>query len=71
MELGIEPDGVDLIIDSRSATKADFKAISEAIAYYKATGKVLRIPEIKARKRKLFRIKKNTSSTSRKSKFKA
>ena len=63
-----EPYGVDFFVDPRPLTETDEKIFSEAIAYYKATGKKLTLSKIKARQRKRVRIKKNTSHNSGKSK---
>jgi hypothetical protein len=63
-----EPYGVDFFVDPRPLTEADEKIFSEAIAYYKATGKKLTLSKIRARQRKRVRIKKNTSRTTGKSK---
>jgi hypothetical protein len=37
-----EPKGVDFYVDSRPLTAEDLHLISEAIAYYKATGRKMR-----------------------------
>ena len=39
-----EPAGVDFVVDPTPLTTADRKRISEIIAYYKATGKKMPIP---------------------------
>jgi ribonuclease HII len=44
-----EPVGVDFVVDSKALSKEDRKLISEAIAYYKATGKKI-IPKRTAQK---------------------
>jgi len=66
-----EPDGVDFFVDPRPLTKKEQKEISEAIAYYKATGKIITLSELRARKRNRVRMKKKTSRTTGKSKSKA
>jgi hypothetical protein len=65
-----EPDGVNFVVEPGPYTEADRKIMSEIIAYYKATGKKLTLSKIKARQRKLVRIKKNTSQNSAKSRAK-
>jgi len=69
MELGIEPDGVDFIIKSKPLTKKEEKELSEAIAYYKATGKMVSLAELKKIRR--TQKKKKASRTTGKSKSKA
>jgi hypothetical protein len=39
-----EPKGVDFVVESTPLTPADKKMIDDAIALYKATGKVTRAP---------------------------
>ncbi len=53
MTLGIEPKGVDLVIESTKRTKEDIELVSKAIAHYKATGEILRAPIPKTKKSKL------------------
>ena len=38
MELGIEPKGVDLVVEPTKRTKEDIELVANAIANYKATG---------------------------------
>lgn len=52
MTLGIEPKGVDLVIESTKRTKEDIELVSKAIAHYKATGEILRAPIPKTKKSK-------------------
>ena len=37
MTLGIEPKGVDLVVEPSKRTKEDIELVSKAIAHYKAT----------------------------------
>ena len=67
MELGIEPDGIDFIIKSKPLTKKEQKEISEAIAYYQNTGKMVTLAELKKLRPTQ---KKKTSRTTAKSKLK-
>jgi len=46
-----EPAGVDFVVDSTPLTTKDRKKISEIIAYYKATGRKMRITKTPIRKR--------------------
>jgi hypothetical protein len=39
-----EPKGVDCVVEPHVITDEDKRIISEAIAYYKATGKFKRVP---------------------------
>jgi hypothetical protein len=42
MRLGIEPKGVDFVVEPVKQTKADKDFISQVIAHYKATGEITR-----------------------------
>ena len=44
MELGIEPKGVDLIVEPTRRSKKDIELVSRAIAHFKATGEITRAP---------------------------
>lgn len=44
MRLGIEPKGVDFVVEPTALTNADRAFISEIIAHYKATGEIKRVP---------------------------
>jgi hypothetical protein len=46
-----EPKGVDFVVEPHVITEEDKRIISEAIAYYKATGKFKRVPVPKTRRR--------------------
>ncbi len=54
MTLGIEPKGVDLVVEPTKRTKEDIELVSKAIAHYKATGEITKapIPKIKQSKSK-------------------
>jgi hypothetical protein len=54
MRLGIEPKGVDFVVEPVKQTKADKDFISQVIAHYKATGEITRapIPKVKQPKSK-------------------
>ena len=47
MRLGIEPQGVDFVVEPVKQTKADREFISQVIAHYKATGEITRAPHPK------------------------
>jgi len=49
MKLGIEPKGVDFVVEPVKLTKADKELISKAIAHYKATGEKLSVPYSKSK----------------------
>lgn len=54
-----EPKGVDFVVESTPLTQADKKMINDAIALYKATGKVTRAPIPKrARRATAKKVKK-------------
>jgi hypothetical protein len=57
MEYIKEPDGVDFFVDARALTESDNKKISEAIAYYKATGRKMAVKNFSS-KPLLVKIKK-------------
>jgi hypothetical protein len=44
MRLGIEPKGIDFVVEQVKQTKADKEFISQLIAHYKATGEIKRAP---------------------------
>lgn len=44
MKLGIEPKGIDFVVEPTKQTKADKEFISKVIAHYKATGEISRAP---------------------------
>ena len=44
MTLGIEPKGVDLVVEPTKRSKEDLELVSRAIAHYKATGEKLSVP---------------------------
>lgn len=52
MKLGIEPKGIDLVVEPTKQTKADREFISKVIAHYKSTGEILRVPIPKAKRSK-------------------
>ena len=54
MKLGIEPKGVDFVVEPTKQTKADREFISKVISHYKATGEITRapIPKVKQLKSK-------------------
>jgi hypothetical protein len=52
MKLGIEPKGVDFVVEPSKQTKADREFISKVIAHYKATGEIMRAPLPKTRQSK-------------------
>jgi len=52
MTLGIEPKGVDLVVEPTKRSKEDLELVSRAIAHYKATGEILRAPTPKAKQSK-------------------
>ncbi len=54
MRLGIEPKGIDFVVEPTKQTKADKEFISKVIAHYKATGEITRatLPKKKQSKSK-------------------
>lgn len=54
MRLGIEPKGIDFVVEPTKQTKADKEFISKVIAQYKATGEITRatLPQKKQSKSK-------------------
>jgi hypothetical protein len=46
-----EPQGVDFVVEPHVVTEEDRRIISEAIAYYKATGKFKKVPSPKKARR--------------------
>jgi hypothetical protein len=52
MRLGIEPKGVDSIIEPTKRSKEDIDLVSKAIAHYKATGEVTRVAIPKSKQTK-------------------
>ncbi|MBK8080043.1 MAG: hypothetical protein IPK25_07025 [Saprospiraceae bacterium] len=42
MKLGIEPKGIDFVVEPTKQTKADREFISKVIAHYKAIGEITR-----------------------------
>lgn len=54
MKLGIEPKGIDFVVEPIKQTKADREFISKVIDHYKATGEIKRasIPKVKQLKSK-------------------
>ena len=54
MTLGIEPKGVDLVVEPTKRTKEDIELVSKAIAHYKATVEITKalIPRAKQTKTK-------------------
>jgi hypothetical protein len=52
MKLGIEPKGVDFVVEPSKQTKADREFISKVIAHYKATGEIMRAPTPKVKQSK-------------------
>ena len=53
MTLGIEPKGVDLVVEPTKRSKEDIELVSKAIALYKATGEITRAPIPKAKQTKI------------------
>jgi hypothetical protein len=49
MELGIEPKGVDLVVEPTKSTREDIELVANAIAHFKATGQKLSLPRIESR----------------------
>lgn len=47
-----EPKGVDFVVEPRALTPEDRQMISNAIALYKATGKITRAPRPKKKARR-------------------
>ena len=47
MALGIEPKGLDLVVERTKRSKQDMELVSKAIAHYKATGEITRAPHPK------------------------
>lgn len=58
MELGIEPKGVDLVVEPTKRTKEDIELVANAIAHFKATGQNLSDPRIEFRPLKKDKIVK-------------
>ncbi len=52
MSLGIEPKGVDLIVEPSKRSKEDIELVSKAIAHYKATGEIMKAPIPKTKQTK-------------------
>ncbi|MBK8621226.1 MAG: hypothetical protein IPN79_05555 [Saprospiraceae bacterium] len=52
MSLGIEPKGVDLIVEPTKRSKEDIELVSKAIAHYKATGEITKAPIPKTKQTK-------------------
>ena len=52
MRLGIEPKGVDFVVEPTKQTKADREFISQVIAHYHATGEIIRAPHPKLKQPK-------------------
>jgi hypothetical protein len=52
MSLGIEPKGVDLIVEPSKRSKEDIELVSKAIAHYKATGEITKAPIPKSKQKK-------------------
>ena len=52
-----EPKGVDFVVEPHVVTAEDKKAISEAIAHYKATGKFKKVPKPKKARRITRKVK--------------
>jgi len=52
MTLGIEPKGVDLVVEPTKRSKEDLELVSRAIAHYKATGEKLSAPHPKSKRSK-------------------
>ncbi len=52
MKLGIEPKGIDFVVEPTKQTKADGEFISKVIAHYKATGEITRAPLPKTKQSK-------------------
>lgn len=55
MQIGIEPKGVDLVVEPTKRTNEDIEIVSNAIAHYKATGEKLSVPFPKLHNRRLIR----------------
>ncbi len=58
-----EPVGVDFIVDPIPLTETEKKRISEVIAYYKATGRKMRIPKTVSDTPVKIRREKSTKKT--------
>lgn len=52
MSLGIEPKGVDLIVEPTKRSKEDIELVSKAIDHYKATGEIMKAPIPKTKQTK-------------------
>ena len=52
MALGIEPKGVDLVVEPTRRSKKDIELVSRAIDHYKATGEITRAPHPKLKQSK-------------------
>jgi hypothetical protein len=52
MRLGIEPKGIDFVVEPTNQTKADKEFISQVIAHYNATGEITRAPLPKTKQSK-------------------
>lgn len=57
-----EPDGIDFVVESKPLTEVEREQISEIIAYYKSTGRKMKMPVIlsEQKKRKRASEKKQT-----------
>jgi hypothetical protein len=53
-----EPKGVDFVVEPHIVTAEDRRIISEAIAYYKATGKFKKVPKPKKARRAAKKVKR-------------
>ncbi len=53
MELGIEPKGVDLVVERVKRTKDDVELVSKAIADFKATSEKLSTSTLKLKSQKI------------------
>lgn len=52
MKLGIEPKGIDFVVEPTKQTKADREFISKVIEHYKETGEILKAPTPKSKQLK-------------------
>lgn len=43
MRLGIEPKGIDFVLEPTKQTKADREFISKVIAHYRSTGEIMKV----------------------------
>ena len=52
MRLGIEPKGIDFVVEPTKQTKADREFISKVIAHYRSTGEIMKVSSPKKKQPK-------------------